>query len=79
MPERETFLVTLTAEGNGPPATVRLRRWLKACLRGYGLRCLRVEPGLDEVATPPADAEAKNPTGPGLAAGPGGVPPDGVP
>jgi hypothetical protein len=36
----EQFVVTLRAEGAGPPAVVRLRRWLKFALRGYGLRCV---------------------------------------
>lgn len=31
--------VSLKAEGQGPPVAIRLRRWLKAALRGYGLRC----------------------------------------
>jgi hypothetical protein len=38
-----SFLVELRAEGEGPPAVVRLRRWLKAALRQHGLRCVRVQ------------------------------------
>jgi hypothetical protein len=42
VPEPERFLVELRAEGPGPPAAVRLRRWLKAALRQHGLRCVSV-------------------------------------
>jgi siroheme synthase (precorrin-2 oxidase/ferrochelatase) len=35
--------VTLTATGNGPPLAIRVRRFLKAALRGYGLRCTSIE------------------------------------
>jgi hypothetical protein len=42
-PKQPEFLVALRAEGEGPPAVIRLRRWLKASLRGYGLRCVRAE------------------------------------
>jgi hypothetical protein len=48
MADGERYLVELRAEGAGPPAAIRLRRWLKACLRSYGLRCVSVE----EVRTP---------------------------
>jgi hypothetical protein len=41
---KTVWRVTLTAEGDGPPAVVRLRRLLKAALRTYGLRCLAVVP-----------------------------------
>ncbi len=42
--EKETLLkVTLRAEGQGPPVSVRWRRFLKASLRGYGLRATKVE------------------------------------
>jgi len=32
----------MIATGSGPPTIVRIRRLLKAALRAYGLRCLRV-------------------------------------
>ena len=35
------FRLDLKAVGAGPPADVRLRRLLKAMLRGYGLRCVQ--------------------------------------
>jgi hypothetical protein len=38
----QRFLVELRAEGPGPPAVVRLRRWLKTALRQHGLRCVSV-------------------------------------
>lgn len=34
----ETFTVTFRAVGEGPPASVRMRRLLKAALRAYGLK-----------------------------------------
>jgi hypothetical protein len=35
----ERFTVGLVADGDGPPAAIRLRRWLKEGLRTHGLRC----------------------------------------
>jgi hypothetical protein len=35
--------LTLRAERQDVPAIVRLRRLLKALLRGYGFRCVRIE------------------------------------
>jgi hypothetical protein len=44
MPEPcATYRLEVRAEGAGPPADVRVRRLLKAMLRGYGLRCVAVE------------------------------------
>jgi hypothetical protein len=37
------FLLSLRAEGAGPPGIIRLRRALKCLLRSCGLRCVRVE------------------------------------
>jgi hypothetical protein len=59
--EPETLLrVTLRAEGPGPPVPLRWRRFLKSCLRGYGLRCTKLEfidvPSVqssDQTCTPP--------------------------
>lgn len=50
MKDRPRFVLTLEvlpAEGMGGvnvPAEVRLRRLLKAMLRSYGLRCIKVAP-----------------------------------
>ena len=41
---KPTFALTLQAvPGSDVPAIIRLRRFLKAALRGYGLRCIRAE------------------------------------
>ena len=42
----QTYLLTLTAAGAGPPAEVRLRRALKWLLRSFGLKCVKVEPAV---------------------------------
>lgn len=34
--------VSLRAEGPGPDIAIRLRRFLKGALRGYGLRCTAI-------------------------------------
>lgn len=59
--EPERVRVTLQADGPGPPVEVRLRRWLKAALRAWGLRCVRVEPADVERDTPGGqnDADAR--------------------
>jgi hypothetical protein len=38
-----TYILTLTAEGAGPPGEVRLRRALKVMLSCFGLRCIAVD------------------------------------
>jgi hypothetical protein len=38
------YVITVRSEGGGPPVEVRLRRALKALLRGFGLRCIEVRP-----------------------------------
>lgn len=43
MKDGPAYRLTFRAEGDGPPAIVRVRRLLKIALRGYGLRCLAVE------------------------------------
>ena len=46
MPTRERFTLTIQdAEPRNPvPLTPRLRRLLKAMLRGYGIRCVDMRP-----------------------------------
>jgi hypothetical protein len=46
----ESYIITLTAVGPGPPATVRLRRFLKSALRCHGLKCLAVQAVGENVA-----------------------------
>ena len=46
-----THLIELHPDGHGPPADVRVRRFLKEALRGYGLRCT----GVSGVPVPPVD------------------------
>jgi len=36
------YRITVTPEGDGPPADVRLRRALKTLLRTHRLRCIEV-------------------------------------
>jgi hypothetical protein len=55
MTDRPAYTVTLRATGDGPPAAVRLRRFLKAALRQYGLRCI----GCEEVTQRTADRMTK--------------------
>lgn len=43
MKDGPAYRLTFRAEGDGPPAILRVRRLLKAALRGYGLRCEAVE------------------------------------
>lgn len=38
------YVLTVRAVEEETPAEIRLRQWLKAGLRRYGLRCERVEP-----------------------------------
>jgi hypothetical protein len=47
----ETYRVTVTPTGPGPPGEIRLRRFLKALLRSAGLRAVKVE---EVPAAPPA-------------------------
>ena len=42
-PEPPTYRIVLRPTPGGPPPIIRLRRFLKAALRGYGLRCLSAE------------------------------------
>lgn len=42
--ETSTFVLTILVTGGPVPAAVRLRRLLKAMLRGYGAHCLAIRP-----------------------------------
>lgn len=48
MSDGRRFLLVVHAEGDGPPVPIRLRRFLKRLLRGYGVRVESIE----EVAGP---------------------------
>jgi hypothetical protein len=53
--ERPAFTITVVADDDGsPPVIIRLRSFLKAALRRYGLRCV----GVREAAKKPPE-EAK--------------------
>jgi hypothetical protein len=53
---RERFALILEAlPDGGVPAVVRLRRFLKAALRGYALRCVSV---VEVAREKPADVES---------------------
>lgn len=41
----EVVVISVQATGPGPPAVIRVRKFLKALLRAAGLRAVRVEPG----------------------------------
>jgi hypothetical protein len=68
------YVMMLEAAGAGAPAPVRLRRWLKTALRGFGLRAVRVEQLQDgpadaahvaqEGRTPAGEADVPQPTAP---------------
>ena len=47
MNHRDAYILTLHAEGAGPPVTVRLRRGLKLLLRACGLRCTDIRQAAD--------------------------------
>ncbi len=53
------FTIVVRPEGDGPPAEIRLRRFLKTALRSYGLRCTAIGIGPDE---PDAGAVAARPS-----------------
>ena len=54
---KETYTIRVCDAGdhNNVPLMPRLRRLLKAMLRGYGIRCLAVCPG--EASTQPTDSK----------------------
>ena len=58
MTDTDRFEIVLKAEGQGPPVEVRLRRWLKASLRGYGLRCVTVKVVEDSAMPIPGEGKA---------------------
>ena len=39
MPDRQRFLIELRDAGGDTPVVIRLRHFLKAALRSWGLRC----------------------------------------
>jgi hypothetical protein len=49
MERDETYTITVKAEGEGPPAELRLRKHLKDLLRRARLRCLDIRPGEQRV------------------------------
>jgi hypothetical protein len=57
-PQRPVFRVRLVAMPSDVPAAVRLKRFLKAALRGYGLRC--VEALEEPRANSPPKEESEN-------------------
>jgi hypothetical protein len=59
---RESYRVTLHAEGQGPATPIRLRRFLKSALRAFGLRCTAVEAVKPETPRKPARKGGKRGT-----------------
>jgi hypothetical protein len=53
--ERYSIILQAIPDQGGAPAIIRLRRFLKAALRSYRLRCVRIE-ALDSPASPGTDA-----------------------
>ena len=49
MQNTDRFEIVLKYKGQGPPVEIRLRRWLKAALRRYGLRCQKIRVVEDSV------------------------------
>jgi hypothetical protein len=45
---RETFRLDLQPTRDDPPTMIRLRRLLKALLRGFGFRCVAIRPVNDD-------------------------------
>lgn len=43
MSDGRRFLLVVHAEGEGPPVPIRLRRFIKRLLRGYGVRLESIE------------------------------------
>lgn len=41
----DVVVISVKAIGPGPPAVIRVRKFLKSLLRAAGLRAVRVEPG----------------------------------
>lgn len=51
-----TYRLIVRAEGKGPPVPVRLRRFVKWLLRGFGVRVLSIEEVKPAVAPAQVDA-----------------------
>ena len=43
--------ITLIPNGQGPPMSVRMKRFLKYALRSFGLRCIDMDGGRPEIVT----------------------------
>ncbi len=65
MKSKEAYHLTLVPVPDSVPGIIRLRRFLKLALRGFGLRCVSVEP-VSEASGQPDQA---NSTGTAGAAG----------
>ena len=65
-PTAPRYSLTLQAlpDNGGPPAIIRLRRFLKMALRSYGLKCTSVLPANPGIINPPCpmppDASGKS-------------------
>jgi hypothetical protein len=61
----ETYELSLVAQPDEVPPIIRLRHILKALLRVYGFRCVRVEDVTPYPDGPPAGTPTLTPDGPG--------------
>lgn len=55
----DRYEIVVRAEGPGPAAAIRLRRFLKCALRSFGLRCLGIRqiPQIPPTPPPPPDGD----------------------
>ena len=54
---KKLFRIDFTPVGEGPPPYQRLKRLLKAALRGYGLRVVKAEEVIEDLPVPLPDVE----------------------